>query len=280
MNADKSIQPPVVVGIDGSDAAIEAALWATEEALIREVPLRLIYVVIDPAAPAPLAAVGNLRMELEYGETVLRRASAAITATGKPIKVETAMRRGSPIAELVAESSNAAMICIGSTGIGRIAKALFGSTATAVAESAHCPVAIIRAHRSHRQTDNAFIVAVVGDASDGDEVFQHALEEADLRRIPVLAVATSGQTSGDELERLTQNWGSRYPHAKLRTAVSQADVADFLTGFDWKTQIRLVVIGSGGTNQLTRLIRPIHPISRVRTEYSVLVIPSHPRPLQ
>ena len=49
-----SPSPSVVVGIDGSRSAVNAALWAVDEAVGRDIPLRLIY-AIDPAdAPAPI----------------------------------------------------------------------------------------------------------------------------------------------------------------------------------------------------------------------------------
>jgi nucleotide-binding universal stress UspA family protein len=35
---------PVVVGVDGSDAAIDAAKWAIDEAISRDVPLRIVQV--------------------------------------------------------------------------------------------------------------------------------------------------------------------------------------------------------------------------------------------
>ena len=280
MNDDAMEQPeptqrPVVVGIDGSDAAIEAAQWAADEAVARDVPLRLIYVVADPAAPAPLAAVGNLRMELEYGETALRRAYAAVTALDKPVKVETAMRRGSPTAELIAESADAVMICVGSIGIGRVLKALFGSTAAAVAKRAHCPVAIIRSRRSQPETASGFIVAAVGDAADGGDVVGCAMQEADLRHSPVLAVGSSGVT----FNKLAPIWCSRYPRVKLHTAVSQTHIADFLTRFDWQTEIQLVVIGPAGAHQLTRLRGATHHITGLRAEYPVLVVPPSVAPL-
>lgn len=41
-----------VVGIDGSQAAIRAALWPVDEALSREVPLRLIHVTHNQIEPA------------------------------------------------------------------------------------------------------------------------------------------------------------------------------------------------------------------------------------
>jgi len=73
-------QLPIVVGIDGSQAAIQAAEWAVEEAVSREVPLRLVEVISQQAAPAPVASVGNVRMEIEYAQTALRIAAAAVAA--------------------------------------------------------------------------------------------------------------------------------------------------------------------------------------------------------
>ena len=45
---DRNSSPPtVVVGIDGSRSAVDAALWAVDEAVGRDIPLRLVYAV-DP----------------------------------------------------------------------------------------------------------------------------------------------------------------------------------------------------------------------------------------
>ena len=42
-----SSSPAVVVGIDGSRTAVDAALWAVDEVVSRDIPLRLVY-TIDP----------------------------------------------------------------------------------------------------------------------------------------------------------------------------------------------------------------------------------------
>nr|WP_293313996.1 universal stress protein [Mycobacterium sp.] len=39
---DSPAPQPIVVGIDGSKAALQAALWAVDEALSRDAPLRLL----------------------------------------------------------------------------------------------------------------------------------------------------------------------------------------------------------------------------------------------
>ena len=43
--------PAVVVGIDGSHGAVDASLWAIDEAVERDLPLRLVY-AIEPAVIA------------------------------------------------------------------------------------------------------------------------------------------------------------------------------------------------------------------------------------
>ena len=97
---------PVVVGIDGSAAAINAAKWAIDEAISRDVPLRMVHVTHIEGAPA--AAKDTFRLEVQYAESSLRAATAAVEATGKPVKVEVEILWGSPDGVLINESRNAA----------------------------------------------------------------------------------------------------------------------------------------------------------------------------
>ena len=276
MRDSNTPQPAVVVGIDGSQAAIHAAEWAVDEAVSQEIPLRLVQVIPEEVEPAPLASVGNVRMELEYGQTALRIASAAVEATGKPVKVETAILQGDPAATLIAESRNAEMICVGSVGIGRFARAFLGSTAAELAEAAHCPVAIIRTQQSQPKPDSALIVVAVNDSPDNDDVVEQAIREAQLRQAPVLAVGVLRKDTGDmpnaELNRRVQRWSRRHPGLKIYAGATRTDIADFLAVMD-KT-MQLAVIGSTDVDQVARLIGPHrHPILG-HAECSVLIVRS------
>ena len=64
MRDSNTPQPSVVVRIDGSQTAIQAAEWAVDEAVSREVPLRLVEVIPEQVEPAPFASVGNVRGKL------------------------------------------------------------------------------------------------------------------------------------------------------------------------------------------------------------------------
>jgi nucleotide-binding universal stress UspA family protein len=276
MRESNTPQHAVVVGIDGSQAAIHAAEWAIDEAVSRDVPLRLIEVIPEQVEPAPFASVGNVRMELEYAETALRIASAAVEAAGKPVKVETAILQGDPAATLITESRNAEMVCLGSVGIGRFARALLGSTAAELAEAAHCPVAIIRTQQSQPKPGSALIVVAVNDSPDSDQVVEQAMEEAQLRQAPVLAVGElrkdTGDIPSDELNRRVQCWGRRHPGVKIYAGATRTEIADFLAVMD--RTIQLAVIGSTDAGQVARLIGPHrHPILG-HAECSVLIVRS------
>jgi nucleotide-binding universal stress UspA family protein len=277
MGDSNTPQRSIVVGIDGSQAAIRAAEWAVDEAVSREAELRLIHVIHEQVEPATIVSVDNERMELEYGETALSMASAAVATTGKPVKVETAILRGDPASTLIAESRDADMVCVGSVGIARFARALLGSTAAQLAEAAHCPVAIIRSQQSRPKPDSAMIVTAVNHSPGNDDVVEQAVVEAQLRHAPVLALGVwrddLGEMPHDELDRRVQFWNQRYPSVKIHAAATRTGIADFLDVMSDR-RIQLAVIGSTDIDQVARLIGPHrHPILG-HAECSVLIIRS------
>ena len=78
--------PPksVVVGVDGSQAAIRAARWAVDEVAGTDIPLRLLYVAKADESPGPLEA----RAALVTAEEVVHDAYNAVAEMGMPLKVE------------------------------------------------------------------------------------------------------------------------------------------------------------------------------------------------
>jgi nucleotide-binding universal stress UspA family protein len=270
----------IVVGIDGSQAAINAALWAIDEAVSREIPLRLVHVIHTDDGAANLVAVNDDPLELEYGEAVLRIAAEAVTAARKPVKVETALLSGDAGAALIAESRNADMVCVGSVGIGRFCRALLGSTAADLAEGAHCAVAIIRVHHDHPRTSGGgWIVVPIDHSPDNDTVVEQAMEEARRRQATVLALGVwhehGRETSYDALDRRVQPWRAGYPDLRIYQVATREGVADFLA--DNEAWIQLAVIGRADAREVAQLVGPhAHPVLG-HAECSVLVVGSLPR---
>ncbi len=255
----------VVVGIDGSEAAIRAAQWAADEAVSRNVPLRLVCVMKDNHP-----TIEEYRRDLESAEMSLRAAQSAVAATEKPVKVETVIEAGLSPVKLIAESRDAELLCLGSTGIGGYARALLGSTAADVAEKAHCSVAIIRTADDRPISAINWVIVAINDAPGNDAVVDRAMVEATLRKAPVLAIGVELKHLDHQLETKVQELRRRYPDVHVYPVGTHDDLGRFLE--DNHERVQLVVIGASDADQLVRIIGPHgHPIYR-HAESSVLVV--------
>jgi nucleotide-binding universal stress UspA family protein len=171
---------PIIVGIDGSKFATRAAIWAADEAVSRDTKLRLLHVINSHT---------DLDREYAHASQIIHEAWVAVEATGKPVKLESDIREGDPVDVLVELSRSAAMICVGSSGTNDSSHHRRGFTADRLALAADCPVAIVR-RRHTRQPPPAgyWIIAALDESTDSRGVLQAALEEAQLRDAPVLAL--------------------------------------------------------------------------------------------
>jgi nucleotide-binding universal stress UspA family protein len=267
----------VVVCVDGSDAAIGAVRWAIPEAVVRDVPLRIVHVIPEEVGTDNEPRCNDqLRLDTQYAESSLREAGAtAASAADDAVKVETEILWGSVESALIEESGRASLICLGSVGIGPVARSLLGSTAATVAENAHCPVAIIREPRDPSRAETEWITVGVEHRADNEPVIEAALEEARLRHCPVLAVGLPqgafGGVTSDETDRRVARWSRTYPDVHIRVAASLGGIADFLAEYD-DASIGLAVVGSVGANTVAEIIGP-HGDALIRhSQCSLLVV--------
>jgi nucleotide-binding universal stress UspA family protein len=179
------LSPSVVVGIDGSRNALTAALWAVDEAIDRDIPLRLVY-AIEPhrASTSPEESASALAT----AETAVRMAFVAIESTSKPVKIEVEILQGRPADMLLQASRAASMICVGPIGIKNTTAGRIGSTAAALATAAHCPLAIIRGYDPSKEPGS--VVAEVDSSPDSDAVLLRGIDEALLRKAPLVVVSS------------------------------------------------------------------------------------------
>ena len=264
---------PVVVGIDGSRAAVEAAMWAIDEAIDRDVSLRLIHATGMPRPP--FAPAGALAPEVEYGETSLRAASSQVSASGKTVKVEAEIIWGSVEDALIAESKSASMLCVGSVGIGWVAQRVLGSTAATVARKAHCPVVVVRyPSEAGSEQSSAWVVVGIDERPEDEQVINHALDEARLRDAPVLAVGTwhseLGELTYDALDRRVAVWRERYPDVHIRAVSTGGSLPEFLAGY--RNDVRLAVVRAGDADQLPLIVGPHGRPLLPHGECSVMVV--------
>ncbi|KKC05417.1 universal stress protein [Mycobacterium nebraskense] len=223
--------PAVVVGVDGSRAAERAALWAIDEAASRDIPMRLVY-VIDPRDASTAHAC---EARLAAARTALSDAHRSVDATGAPVKIETDILCGRPLAKLMEESRSAAMMCVGSIGLNH-ARHGGTSVATSLARSARCPVAVI--HQPARRSAVPKISNVLAEVDNG-MVLRHAFEEARLRGATLRALwVCQGEDADDagdgmrsaqaQLSRRLARWTRLYPDVRAESAIVRGSVEHYL----------------------------------------------------
>lgn len=257
---------PIVVGVDGSDSALEAARWAADEAVRKRAPLRLVSVVHVPVASSYVGDVGlgfdmtdDLRAE---SRRILEQASSALVEQQPELTVATTVLVGPAIPSLVEESSVAGLMVVGSRGLGGFRGMLVGSTAVALAARGRCPVAVIRGSGGR---SGPVVVGVDGSATS-DAAVELAFEEASLRGVEMVAVhtwlehgsdaarlaAAESAVGGDAAstralralaERLA-GWAEKYPDVTVvRRVVSGRPIVNLLAA---AADAQLLLVGSRG----------------------------------
>ncbi|CAM4085361.1 Universal stress proteinc/MT2699 [Mycobacterium basiliense] len=239
----------VVVGVNGAPASITAAQWAIDEAVGRQLSLRLVYVI--PRGAQRVGSESPSEWDFERGERVLSQAVGAVHSAaqseGKPVEIETAMLSGDPDQVLIDESQNAALICVGTAKRGRGADGVLGPTAAALVKHARCPVAIIRTHPDGSPIEIGLIAVVLNDEADNDEVVHVAMEEGRRRHATVR-----------QIDRRINSWVRRYPDVPVQIVASGTGAREVERD---SSAIDLAVVGASEADELPGLVTPnCHPI--------------------
>lgn len=246
------LAPAIVVGIDGSHRAIAAALWAVDEAVGRDIPLRLVYVV-EPRNEAD--QVLYAAHDLATGEIATQSAIMAVQSTDQPVKIEVEIAQGSPADALIRQSCAAAMVCVGALSAHRASDRRASSTLAPLSARAHCPVTIVRQHRPANSRHGSVLIEFE-DTPDCDDLLESGFQTAQLRGIDVRIFAgwTNKFALGDRsysaaetaamtharLERKLAPWRLRYPDVEASTVAVPGTVVEYLSQHGDSIQIAVV----------------------------------------
>jgi nucleotide-binding universal stress UspA family protein len=243
--------PLVVIGVDGSRSARQAALWAIDEAMDRDVSLQLVYAI---------NAAGGDRdgtVAVTDAEHAINDVIAAVESTGKPVKVEAEIVHASPTTALLTASRSAALVCVGSTGVKHALQGRIGSTAAALAASAHCPVAIVPTNTDATPRAAGLILAAVDESPASSAVLELAVQEARLRGAPLRVVTirrrppgdgcdadvSAGHGIGAKLDHRLTHWRRNHPDLDIELVTDHHSLLNYLEQLQRTgTPIQLVVV--------------------------------------
>jgi nucleotide-binding universal stress UspA family protein len=132
----------ILVGVDGSDASVEALRKAQE--LAGPLSARIVALACWDVPPVydGYVAMGIDDFDVRAGE-ILQDAVIKAFGGSKPDNLETRLVQGHPRRVLIDESRGADMLVLGRRGHGGFGGLLLGSVSSALVAHAHCPVLVV-----------------------------------------------------------------------------------------------------------------------------------------
>jgi nucleotide-binding universal stress UspA family protein len=262
----------VVVGVDGSQAALDAVRWAATEARSTQCPLSLVHTLEWPLVsyPVPAGLRADWMQEMhEQGRRWLREAQEAAELAAPGIQTQVHLFTGDPRGRLVAEAEDARELVVGSRGLGGFTGMLLGSTSAAVSQHASCPVVVV-----HGQGVSTGPVVVGLDGSTASEQALgyaflaaaragvalravHAWDDLGVLHSPmapaeVLPVNEIEAAALRMLAEQVASWQEKYPDVAVEGQVIHERPAAAL--IELGRLARMIVVGSRGRGGFARLL--------------------------
>jgi nucleotide-binding universal stress UspA family protein len=284
--ASPKVNPPVVVGIDGSRTHLATIDLGVAEAARRNAPLLIVHVWPGrysgswrPRGAVPTAADGQHLLEV-----AARRAEHV--APGVPIDTE--MATGSPAQILVQRSAQARLLVVGHRD-AVLTRPSWGSTAAYLAHHGRCPLLV---HRGSVPAQGPVVLAVSGRSSTATMacafeeaamsgsrlvavyVWTRPVDRADSRLAAAAGYAADRQEAERHLAEALAGWTRDYPDVPVeRLALHDLDVAYTLERASRRG--RLLVAGMGSNGRFAELLYGSLGLALVRQAVCpVMLVPS------
>lgn len=266
----------IIVGYDSSVSSLRAVSWALTEGALRGLPVTLVLAYEAPASsvavgyggPLPISLIEGLRDE---AETELREGVEAAQAEAPNVEVSGLIVDGGASHQLLTVAEDAALIVLGSRGLGGFRGLLLGSVGQQVSAHATVPVVVMRGPVDHGVTGR---VAVAVDGSpESHEAIAFAFEYAASHELALHAVhawevpvfdapgvtvppTLALQEVEDDEIRLTAEsltgWADRFPEVTVTRQAVHGSAERVIVNASEEAD--LIVVGSRGRGGFTGLL--------------------------
>jgi nucleotide-binding universal stress UspA family protein len=267
-------RPPVVVGIDGSECDELAIRWATKEASMRRLPLRVVSVLDPPVMARPLdidLADRILTYGREHARQIVDDGAARARSLVPDVEVTPTVVTGQVVPALLAETANARLVVLGSGRRFDATRVRLGSVAAHVSAHATCPVIVARSPVTGELATavgrGGIVVGVDGSATS-EAAIAFAFEEASWRglgltvihawqtaRMPVtfdVAEATREAAEERVLAEALAGWSEKYPDVQVMSRLVRDHPARAL--MEESMGAVLLVLGSHGRGRFAEMV--------------------------
>jgi nucleotide-binding universal stress UspA family protein len=156
----------IVAGVDGSDNAWHAALWAAREAQARNLPLTLVHALHLPnGSTAPLEPTGYAGRRQRAGAEFIEELTERVHARHPGVEIKPELSPHSPTHRLIKLSAPDALVVTGTRGHGGFTGLLLGSVSRALAAHANGPLVVVRGP-DPEEADGPVVLGVGLDPAD------------------------------------------------------------------------------------------------------------------
>jgi nucleotide-binding universal stress UspA family protein len=267
-------RPPVVVGIDGSECDELAIRWATKEASMRRLPLRVVNVLDPPVMARPLdidLADRILTYGREHARQIVDDGAARARSLVPDVEVTPTVVTGQVVPALLAETANARLVVLGSGRRFDATRVRLGSVAAHVSAHATCPVIVARSPVTGElatAVGRGGIVVGVDGSAISEAAIAFAFEEASWRglgltvihawqtaRMPVtfdVAEATREAAEERVLAEALAGWSEKYPDVQVMSRLVRDHPARAL--MEESMGAVLLVLGSHGRGRFAEMV--------------------------
>jgi nucleotide-binding universal stress UspA family protein len=273
-----TVQPLIVVGVDGSWRRTGALEWALHEALLRRTPLRAVHVVDHHAqsyGPVDIDGQRYMPVPVDDEATMLMEEVARhVRAVDPALDLDADIVAGPPGRKLAEIGADARMLVVGRRGLGTFTRLLIGSTSEAAANHAQGPVVVVPDDWQPQRHHGGPIVVGVDGTSPSEAALEFAFEAATVHDVPLWMVhvwdvppAAAWDTAAISdvqdrwkaiaertLDQVAEQWHRKYPDVDLRQKVRQSHPVLGLLDAATATDAQLLIVGGRRQNRMTGLL--------------------------
>lgn len=263
---NEATQSVVVAGVDGSDTALGAALWAAEFATRHALPLTLIHAI--PRLDWHFAGAEQ-HAEVDRsadGDTVLAAAETAVRSAHPNLAISSAAVKGA-VATVLADASQSARLLV--VGTGAADHRALGGHAVRIVYRTQCPVVVWRKPIAVRTGKPLPVVVGIDESDHSTRALAEAFDIAGMLHAPlnvvhmweIGAAVGMGDLGGQgmmdwqllellqsrqrqRMDELVEPFARKYQNAHVSKVFQDISPAKGLTELSREAQ--LVVVGSRG----------------------------------